>query len=128
MDLDFYLLSEMHCLKNQNLSIDGFKIILYNRCKVSERAIKGSGGVAIAINKRILRNHSIVAVYRGNHEGILSVKLRSNDNDILIGILVNYLPPDSFHYGRDPEGYFADNAVVWSDLSDCDLVLGGGGT
>ena len=28
--------------------------------------------------------------------------------------------------GRDPEGYFAENAVIWSDLSDCDLVVGGG--
>ena len=126
MDLDNYLLSETHCFKNQILSIDGFKIIQYNRSKISERAIKGSGGVAIAINNKILTNHCIVAVYRGNHDGILSVKLKNNDNDALIGIVVNYLPPDTFHYGRDPEGYFADNAVIWSDLSDCDLVLGGG--
>ena len=44
MDLDFYILSETHCFKDQTLSIEGFKIVQFNRQKVSERAIKGSGG------------------------------------------------------------------------------------
>ena len=44
MDLDIYLLSETHCFKDQVLFIDGFQIIQYNRSKISERAIKGSGG------------------------------------------------------------------------------------
>ena len=100
------------------------KIINYNRGKVSPRAIKGSGGVAIAINNRLLNNHSIIATYKGTHDGILAIKLKNNECDALIGIVANYLPPDTFHYGRDAEGYFADNAVIWSDLSDCDLVLG----
>ena len=44
----------------------------------------------------------------------------------MLGIVANYLPPDTFHYGRDPEGYFTDNSVIWSDLSECDLLVGGG--
>ena len=126
IDLDIYLISESHCLKEETLAIPGFKTLQYNRNKISTRAIKGSGGVAIAINNKLLLNHSIVAVYRGNSDGILAVKLKNNDCDALIGIIVNYLPPDTYHYGRDPEGYFADNAVIWSDLSDCDLVVAGG--
>ena len=126
MDLDIYLLSETHCLKDQILTIDGFKIYQLNRNKVSERAIKGSGGVAIAINERLLVNHSILTVYKGTRDGILAIKLKNNESDVKLGIIVNYLPPDTFQYGRDPEGYFADNAVIWSDLSDCDLLVGGG--
>ena len=126
LDLDFYLLSETHCFKNELLHINGFKNFQYNRAKVSDRAIKGSGGVAIALNNRLLTNHIIVAEYKGTYDGLLALKLRNIDSDSLIGIVVNYLPPDSFHYGRDPEGYFADNSVIWSDLLDCDLVLGGG--
>ena len=126
MDLDIYLLSETHCFKDQLLTIDGFKIFQFNRNKVSERAIKGSGGVAIAINERLLVNHSILTVYKGTHDGILAIKLKNNESDVKLGIVVNYLPPDTFHYGRDPGGYFADNAAIWSDMSDCDLLVGGG--
>ena len=32
----------------------------------------------------------------------------------------------TYHYGKDAEGYFTDLSVLWSDLSDCDLVVGGG--
>ena len=65
-----------------------------------------------------MANHAIVATYRGRQDGILAVKLRCIHNDMLIGLLVNYLPPDSLHYGKDPEGYFLDNSLVYSDLSD----------
>ena len=43
MDLDIYLLSNA-LLQKPKLSIDGFKIFQYNRSKICERAIKGSGG------------------------------------------------------------------------------------
>ena len=52
MDLDNYLLSETHCFKNQILSIDGFKIFQYNRSKICERAIKGSGGQQLQLTTR----------------------------------------------------------------------------
>ena len=126
INLDIFLISESHCLREETLEIAGFKTFQYNRSKISNRAIKGSGGVAIAINNRLLINHTVITVYKGNSDGILAVKLKNNDCDAFIGIVVNYLSPDTFHYGRDPEGYFADNAVIWSDLSDCDLVVGGG--
>ena len=126
LNFDFFLISETHCLKNELIMIDGFKIFQYNRGKISNRAIKGSGGVAIAMNNKLLCNHSIISVIKGTHDGILALKVKNNDSDFLLGLVVNYLPPNTFHYGRDPEGYFTDNAVVWSDLTDCDLVVGGG--
>ena len=78
MDLDIYLLSETHCLKDETISIEGFTIYNYNRNKISPRAIRGSGGVAIAISNKLLNNHSIVATYKGTYDGILALKLTNN--------------------------------------------------
>ena len=59
-------------------------------------------------------------------DGLLGIKLQNNQNSFKLGIIANYLPPDSFHYGQDPEGYFNDLASMWQDFSDCDLRIGGG--
>ena len=63
---------------------------------------------------------------KGNQDGILGIKLKSNENDYLIGLIANYLPPDSFHYGKDPDSYFLDNSVMYDELIDCDLLICGG--
>ena len=46
--------------------------------------------------------------------------------DFKLGIIANYLPPDNYHYGRDPEGFFNSNSVLWGDFTDTDLLVGGG--
>ena len=45
---------------------------------------------------------------------------------MLIGIVGFYLPPDSYIYGQDPEGFFNDAATLLEDFSDCDLLIGSG--
>ena len=82
--------------------------------------------MAIALSTNLLCNHEIVSIYRGREDGILAVKLRCKENDSLIGLLANYLAPDSYRFGKDPEKYFNDNSLVFSDLSDCDLLVAGG--
>ena len=67
-----------------------------------------------------------MTTYRGKQEGILGLKLKCKESDTLIGLLANYLPPDSYLYGKDPEGFFLENSLIYSDLLDCDLVVGGG--
>ena len=37
-----------------------------------------------------------------------------------------YLSPDSYIYRQDPENLFNEGAVIWDDLSDCDLLVGAG--
>ena len=37
-----------------------------------------------------------------------------------------YLPPDNYIYGKDPETFFNRASVLWEDLFDCDLIVGGG--
>ena len=63
---------------------------------------------------------------KGKQDGILGIKLKSHENDALIGLIANYLPPDSFHYGKDPESYFIDNSIMFDELIDCDLLVCGG--
>ena len=116
LDLDIYLLSETHCLNNETVEIDGFKVYNYNRQYTSSKNKRGSGGVAIALNKKLLVNHVVVSISRGNHEGILAIKLRNLENDMLLGFLANYLPPDSFTYGQDAELYFQENCHLGRSL------------
>ena len=126
LNLDVVFLSETFCKRNDSFSITNYTVIQFNRQKISAKSVRGSGGCAIALSNKLLCNHVIVATYRGRQDGILAVKLRNTENDHLIGLLCNYLPPDSFHYGKDPESYFIDNSIVFSDLSDCDLLVAGG--
>ena len=98
----------------------------FNRQQISRRAVRGSGGCAIAPSNQLLSNHVIIAKYFRRQDGILAVKLKCTDNDALIGMLCNYLPPESYRYGKDAESYFTDSSIVISDLSDCDLIVAGG--
>ena len=113
---DVIMLTETFCRDDDVLTIPNFTVIQYNRKSVSHRANRGSGGCAIAITNDILNNHVIVATYKGKQDGILAVKLRCVDNDAIIGLLVNYLPPDNYHFGKDPESFFNDNSLIYSDL------------
>ena len=123
---DAIFLSETFCKGNDTFIIPGYKVIQYNRKSISRRSIRGSGGVAIAISENLLCTHDLVTVIRGREDGILAVKLKCKENDALIGLLANYLPPDSYRFGKEPEKYFDDNSLVFSDLSECDLVVAGG--
>ena len=120
------LLTETHCFDNQVISIDNYLVFQQNRKVINANARRGSGGVAIAISELIMREHIILGVYKGNVDGLLGIKLQNKQNSFKLGIIANYLPPDSFHYGQDPDGYFNDLASMWQDFCDCDLRLGGG--
>ena len=125
MNLDILILVETHCLQNDIIEVEDYKVIQYNRQNVSRNAIRGSGGVAILISNNILNTHKISAVYKGS-DGQLAVKLTENESEFKLGIIANYLSPDTYHHGRDPEGFFNTNSVLWSDLQDTDLLIGGG--
>ena len=126
MNLDAIFISETFCRQNDTFSITNYKVIQFNRQKISRNSIRGSGGCAIALSDKLLSNHVIVDTIKGRQDGILAVKLRCTDNDALVGLLANYLPPDSYHYGKDPESYYLDNSLVYTELEDCDLLIAGG--
>ena len=77
------------------------------------------------VRNELFQNHKILAEYR-LIDGIIGLKLLNTETDATIGIVSNYLSPDSFRYGKDPEGYFNELTSLWTDLSDCDFLIGGG--
>ena len=121
---DIYIFPETHCLKDEVVSFDGYVIYQNNRVPHA-RAIKGSGGIAIAIHSSVLSCHTILSVCNGV-DGQITIKMKSNLSEITIGILGLYLPPDTYRYGQDSEDFFNQATALWQDLWDCDLIVGGG--
>ena len=122
---DIVILPEHHCLPNESFELENYKIYQNNRPALGGGVRRGSGGIAIAIHSSVIETHTVVSVTKGV-DGQISVKLRNNFNDFLIGVLALYLPPDNYIYGKDPETFFNHASVLWEDLFDCDLLVGGG--
>ena len=125
MYFDILILPETHCLPDEVIELENFKIFQHNRPLLGGGARRSSGGIAIAIHDSVLNSHDVVSVVKGV-DGQISVKLRNNLNDFTIGILALYLPPENYIYGKDPEAFLNQAAALWEDLSDCDLQVGGG--
>ena len=58
-------------------------------------------------------------------DGQIAIKLKCNLSEMTIGIVGLYLSPDSYRYGQDAEEFFNQASVLWQDLQDCDLLIGG---
>ena len=99
---DFWILTETHAKEEKEIVLDNFTVYQFNRPCTKTRA---SGGIAIAINKTIMKSHSIISILRYK-DGQMGIKLKCNLNDMLIGVLGFYLSPDSYIYGQDPESFF----------------------
>ena len=97
-----------------------------NRPVVNAHVRRGSGGIAIAICSNIMTDYIVLGVDNSNIDGIMGIKLQNKNNSFKVGIIANYLPPDTFHYGQDSEGYFNELTSLWQDYCDCDLRIGGG--
>ena len=122
--VDILVLPEIHCLPEESVIIDNFTTFQNNRLPIS-RANRGSGGIAIALHNKLLDTHDVISVIKGV-DGQLALILKNSLTDFTVGILALYLPPDSYHYGKDPETFFNEAAVLYEDLSECDLVVGSG--
>ena len=125
LNADFLILPETHCLPNQKIEIEHYTLFHNNR-STQANCRRGSGGIAVAIKTDIFNDHELVAVFTNNVDGQIGIKIRNCKNDLVIGIVGLYLSPDNYHYGRDAEGFFNNAAVLWEDLSDCDLLVGTG--
>ena len=125
LNADFLILPEIHCLPHQKIEIENYTLFQNNRSN-QLNVSRGSGGIAVAIKSEIFNDHELIGTITNNIDGQIGVKLRNCKNELLIGIIGLYLPPDNYHYGRDPEGFFNNAAVLWEDFSDCDLLVGSG--
>ena len=86
MYFDILILPETHCLPDEVIELENFKIFQHNRPLLGGGARRGSGGIAIAIHDSVLDSQDVVSVVKGV-DGQISVKLRNNLNDFTIGIL-----------------------------------------
>lgn len=121
---DIYIFPETHCIKDEIIHFDGYSIYHKNRVPHA-RAIKGSGGIAIAIHSSVISCHTILSVFYGV-DGQIAVKMKCNKTDSTVGILGLYLSPDTYRYGQDSEEFFNHASALWQELWDCDLIVGGG--
>ena len=121
---DIYIFPETHCLNDENVKFDNYVIYQNNRVP-HLKAKKGSGGIAIAIHSSVIFSHTILSVIYGV-DGQIAVKLKCNLSEMTIGILGLYLSPNTYRYGQEPEEFFDQATVLWQDLYDCDLLIGGG--
>ena len=124
LNLDIYCVSETHCINDEIIYVPNYKTFQLNRKEPNCR-LRGSGGVAIFIRDDLFKYHKVLSEYKCR-DGLLSLKLLNVETEATVGIISNYLSPDSYKYGKNPEGYFNDLSSLWTDLSDCDLLIGGG--
>ena len=124
LNADIVILPEIHCLPHQNIEIENYTLY-QNKRKMPANSRKGSGGIAIAIKTALLSYHDVIGIFT-NVDGQIGLKLKNTKSDIIVGVIGLYLSPDNYQYGRDPEGFFNNAAVLWEDFSDCDLLVGSG--
>ena len=125
MDADLLILPEIHCSDDQKIDMQNYYFFQKNRSKVGNLG-RGSGGIAIGIKKYLLNFHDIIAVYDDSCDGLIGLKVKNKLTDMFVGVVAMYLSPDNYRYGQDAEGFFNNAAVMWQDLLDCDLLIGGG--
>ena len=122
--VDIIVLCETHCHNEDLISIDNYTIFQHNRLSWGGER-RGSGGIAICIKNSLLFTHEVAGLYT-DYEGVMGIRLRHRFTEYSIGIMGNYLSPSTYHYGRDPEGYFNNCAAIWDTLADCDLRVAAG--
>ena len=71
---DILILPEHHCLPNELFELDNYNVFQNNRPILAGGSRRGSGGIAIAINKSVFETHTLVSVIKGI-DGQISIKL-----------------------------------------------------
>ena len=108
---DFWVITETHCRENDKIELDSYEVFHNNRIVLNTNR-KGSGGIAIAINKSVLETHLIESIFK-EFDGQIGIKLKNRLNGFSVGVFGGYLPPDSYIYGQDNEGFFNNASVIW---------------
>ena len=123
MYADFWILPETHAKVDKEIELENFEVFQHNR--VATKCNRGSGGLAIAVNKSVLESHRIVSIVNGI-DGQLGIKLQHIRTELIVGIVGFYLSPDSYIFGQDPENFFNEAGNIWEEFIDCDLLIGSG--
>ena len=77
---DFWVITETHCRENEQIELNSYEVFHNRRIVNCSTNRKGSGGIALAVNKSVLETHSIVSIYK-EYDGQIGIKLKNNLND-----------------------------------------------
>ena len=72
---DFLVLPETHCFPEQKINMENYTLFQNNR-KVLTNCVRGSGGIAIAVQNDILNDHVVIAVFNDKVDGQIGLKLK----------------------------------------------------
>ena len=94
IDLDIIGISKTHLVRDDCLSVPGYKWFGHNRTTLHKRALRRSGGAGWLIKDSIINNYN-VSVIDSSYEGILWLEVAAKNlpNTILMRMAVCFLPP-----------------------------------
>ena len=107
IDSDVVGLCETHLKDNYSeINLPGYTWFGNNRCNLSNRAVRGSGGVGILLKNQLLKEYDATILDR-TFEGILWVRLcAKNDISFSIKICVAYLTPEGSSRGNVAQEFY----------------------
>ena len=101
---DIIYLCETWLRKDQTVSLPGYSWFGQNRFLISQRAIRGSGGVGILVKSSLLQDYN-ASTLDSQMEGILWLKLTDKLTSQNLCLCVCYLPPSSSSRGDRGEEF-----------------------
>ena len=105
LDPDIICIQETKLLPGQEISLDGYKWIPFNRTYVRKTAKTGSGGIGIFVKQSMYDVYTIKTIDK-QHEGILKISLTDKVSEKVFVVGCCYLPPAGGYWGRDAQSYF----------------------
>ena len=91
---------------DHSINIPGYTWYGNNRTALSNRAVRGSGGVGILVKNNILKDYDVIILDRG-FEGIIWLQLTSKfDSSFCIYICVVYLIPEGSSRGNIAQEFY----------------------
>ena len=79
----------------------------HNRCNLSKKAVRGSGGIGLLVKLSMYENFKVNVLDNNRYEGILWVKFEHiSSPKIIFLICVCYLPPNISSRGDTSQEFF----------------------
>ena len=98
-------MNETHLKANDQINIQGYRWIGFNREMKHIRAPKASGGVGFFIKNSFLNEFNVHIVDR-EIDGLLGILVSDQLSEVEILIFTGYLPPEGSKCGRNPETFY----------------------
>ena len=124
---DILSVNETHLTRENTLSLSNYVWFGFNRKFTHVRAPKGSGGVGLFINERLLQIFNVEIISK-SVDGVLAILFTCIYNSLQFIVISCYLPPENSVWGRDAEQFYSallhiiftvhvENIIICGDLN-----------